>query len=536
MEYNILFNVAAYIRLSCEDGDKEESNSVGNQKKLINEYISKHNEFRTVEFYVDDGFTGTNFNRPSFIKMMDDIEDGKIDCVIVKDLSRFGRDYLDTGKYLERIFPEKGIRFISIIDGIDSMKQAYDMLIPIKNLFNEQYARDISNKIQATVKAKQNSGDFIGAFASFGYMKSPDNKNKLIIDEYAAGIVRRIFNMFIEGYGKQRIARILNDEGVPCPSEYKRMNGENYVNPKRLESTTYWSYSTVNNILKKEMYRGNMVQGTRHQELRRKQKRISRSDWIVVENTHEAIIDEDTWNKTQNLLRRRKKDIGLQDNNHVFSGFVKCADCGRSMVKNTWKRSDGTRSCIMYCSTYKSAGKKYCTPHSLPMDVLEKIVIDDLNTIIQSVSDLSVYIKTPDYAKSIENDMLERKIDKTKAELERIKKLKKSAYEDYKDDLISKDDFLSYRKDYESREDFLTKQLGDLEEKYNEGYAESILNNTWINHLLECKRIDKLDRAIITDMVHEITVYENRRIKITYNFSDELESLFSSVYEVKKTS
>ena len=205
-----LFNVAVYIRLSREDGDKEESDSVGNQKKLLTEYVSRKDELILYDVYIDDGFTGTNFNRPAFKRMIKDIEAGKVNCVIVKDLSRFGRDYIDTGRYLEREFPELGVRFISITDGIDSMKQAYDMLLPIKNIFNEQYARDISKKVQTAVKTKQKAGEFIGAFTSYGYKKSPVDKNKLIIDEYSADVVRRIFSLYIKGYGKQKIAKLLN--------------------------------------------------------------------------------------------------------------------------------------------------------------------------------------------------------------------------------------------------------------------------------------------------------------------------------------
>ena len=260
MKKHILFNVAEYIRLSREDGDKAESDSIGNQRKLITDYLKDKDDFVLYDTYIDDGFTGTNFNRPSFKRMIADIEAGKVNCVIVKDLSRFGRDYIDTGKYLERYFPDNEVRFISITDNIDSMKQAYDMLLPIKNIFNEQYARDISKKVHASMKTKQRAGEFIGAFASYGYKKSPADKNKLVIDEYAAEIIRKIFKLYVAGNGKIRIASILNGEGILCPSEYKRLNGDNYRNSNRLNSTAYWTYSTVDHILKNEMYIGNMVQ------------------------------------------------------------------------------------------------------------------------------------------------------------------------------------------------------------------------------------------------------------------------------------
>ena len=399
MNYRNPFYVAAYIRLSKEDGDKEESDSVGNQRKLITRYLNGKDEFILHDCYIDDGFSGTNFNRPSFQRMISDIEAGVIDCVIVKDLSRFGRDYIDTGKYLERYFPDHDVRFISITDNIDSAKQSYDMLLPIKNIFNEQYARDISKKVYASMNMKQKAGDFIGAFPSYGYKKSPVNKNKLLIDEYAADIVREIFSLYIQGVGKLSIAKRLNAKNIPCPSEYKRLNGENYKNPRRLKNASYWTYSTIHTILQNEMYIGNMVQGTRHQRLRGKQRALDRKDWIIVENTHDPIIDLETWEKTQRLLAIQHRDLDLETNKSIFAGFLKCGDCGRSMMKNYWRRVDGSYSYAFYCGTYKRNGKQYCTPHALPMRVLEKIVLDDLNILLQEVSDLQKLVAD----QSIEN-------------------------------------------------------------------------------------------------------------------------------------
>lgn len=229
------FMTAAYIRLSREDGDKEESDSVGNQRKLLTEYITVEENMVLYDVYIDDGYTGTDFNRPAFRRMIGDIEAGKVNCVAVKDLSRFGRDYIDTGRYLERYFPEKGVRFISVMERIDSRKQAYDLLLPIRNIFNEQYARDISEKVQTAVRTKQRAGEFVGAFACYGYRKSPADKNRLIVDPYAAAVVRRIFSLYIAAAGKQQIAKLLNAEEILSPSEYKKAMGLSYHNPNRPE-------------------------------------------------------------------------------------------------------------------------------------------------------------------------------------------------------------------------------------------------------------------------------------------------------------
>ena len=528
-----LFNVAIYIRLSREDGDKEESDSVGNQRKLLTEYVAKKDDFILYDVYVDDGYSGTNFNRPSFQRMIADIEDGKVNCVVVKDLSRFGRDYIDTGRYLERYFPELGVRFISVTDSIDSMKQAYDMLLPIKNIFNEQYARDISKKIQATVKSKQKAGEFIGAFTSYGYKKSPVDKNKLVIDDYAADVVRRIFSLYIQGYGKQRIAKLLNEEGILCPAEYKKDNGENYKNCNRLESTTYWSYSTINSILHREMYVGNMVQGTKHQRMRSKQKKMPKEEWIIVENTHEPIIDKATWEKAQSLLQKRTRELDLETNKNIFAGFVKCGDCGRAMTKNMWRRADGSKTYSLYCGTYKRNGKQYCTPHTLPMAVLEDIVLGDLKAIVDSVDNLKELVQSQSFTASKVKRIADTELSKIKAELERVKRLKKSIYEDYREELISKEEFLSYREDYLKKEELYSKQIEALEEKKKDNVTEDVFETPWLKRLLELKDIETLDRDIVVEMISEIKVYENRKIKITYNFGNELEHLFSSVYSVE---
>ena len=525
-----LFNVAIYIRLSREDGDKEESDSVGNQRKLLAEYIAKKEDFILYDVYVDDGYSGTNFNRPSFQRMIADIEEGEVNCVVVKDLSRFGRDYIDTGRYLERYFPEMGVRFISVTDGIDSMKQAYDMLLPIKNIFNEQYARDISKKIQATVKSKQKAGEFIGAFTSYGYKKSPVDKHKLVIDDYAADVVRRIFSLYIQGYGKQKIAKLLNAEGVLCPAEYKKVNGENYKNCNCLESTTYWSYSTINSILHREMYVGNMVQGTKRQRMRSKQKKMTKEEWIIVENTHEPIIDKVTWEKARSLLQKRTRELDLETNKNIFAGFVKCGDCGRAMAKNMWRRADGSKTYSLYCGTYKRNGKQYCTPHTLPMAVLEDIVLGDLKVIAHSADNLKELVQSQSFTASKVKRIADTELSKIKTELERVKKLKKSIYEDYREELISKEEFLSYQEDYLKKEELYSKQIEALEEKKNDNVTEDVFETPWLKRLLELKDIESLDRDIVVEMISEIKVYENRKIKITYNFGNELEHLFSSVY------
>ena len=524
--------MAEYIRLSREDGDKTESDSVGNQRKLITDYLKGKDEFVLYDTYIDDGFTGTNFKRPAFTRMIEDIEAGNVNCVIVKDLSRFGRDYIDTGKYLERYFPDRDIRFISITDNIDSMKQAYDMLLPIKNIFNEQYARDISKKVHSSMRAKQKAGEFIGAFTSYGYKKSPTDKNKLVIDEYAAGVVRRIFRMYVSGLGKNSIAVTLNKEGVVCPSEYKKMNGENYRNSHRLESTSYWTYSTINRLLQNEMYVGNMVQGRKTQRMRGKQRATDKEDWIIVKGTHEAIIDEDTWKKAQDLLKRRTRNLDLNTNMTMFAGYIKCGDCGRSLVKKVGTPGHGEGIINYYCGTYVRSGRQYCTPHPMSHLVLEKIILDDLKTIIQSVDDLREIVRETCQAAGAAKRVTVNEKNWLNTELEKIRKLKKAIYEDYREELISKEEYVTFRQDYLKKEEQLEKQLKSLEEGQDLQADTDIFETPCVKRLLELRSIEKLDRDIVVEMLHEIKVYENHKIEITYNFSDELAALFKSQMQI----
>lgn len=513
MKKERLFYVAEYIRLSRDDGDKAESDSIGNQKKLLADYLKSRETLLVYDIYIDDGFSGTNYERPAFRRMISDIESGKVNCVIVKDLSRFGRDYIDTGRYLERYFPERNVRFISVTDNIDSFEQSYDMLLPIKNIFNEQYARDISRKIHASVLTKQKAGEFIGAFTSYGYKKSPSDKNRLVIDEYAAGIVRRIFGLYNAGYGKLRIAGILNDEGILCPSAYKRANGEHYRNANHMDDPSYWSYSTIHRILQNEMYLGNMVQGRKYQQMRGKAQTKQPEDWIIVPGTHNAIIDKDTWEKTQVLLNRRTRSLDLTSNPSVLAGFLKCGDCGRALVK----KNNASGTCY-YCGSYVRSGRHACTPHKISYEKLELILLEDLNAIIHQVHSLEEIImnQTSESSAIKPEDVREKK--QMLAELNRIRRLKKSVYEDYREELLSKEEFTAYRQDYAFKEELLKNKLENLESRESTRELPDILSIPWVQHMLEYREVKHLDRETVTSMLHEIRVYQDNKIKVVYRF------------------
>ena len=516
-----LYPTAIYIRLSREDGDKDESDSVSNQKKLLMAFVQSHEELLLYNIYTDDGYSGTTFRRPAFRQMLSDIEERKVTCVLVKDLSRFGRDYIESGRFLERYFPEKGVRFISVSDHIDSLRQSYDMLLPIRNVFNEQYARDISRKVHSALRAKQQCGEFIGAFASYGYRKSPGDKNRLLIDEYAASVVRRIFSLYLKGCGKQQIARILNAEGILSPSEYKRAAGLSYGSPATAGQHTLWSYSTINHILHKEIYVGNMVQGTKRQELRGKQRAVRRENWVVVPGTHPPIIDEETWNLTQTLLKNRvrspadnagktflpgkpgvssrepsspgRPDISARNpgtpasppTENPFSGLLFCAGCGRPMVKTSWRHADGRPEYAFTCGTCKRHGRSACTPHTISARALTQVILSDLSRILSHCENL------PGLARQQAKRFLARwsgsaahgavpelsRAGGDTRQLEReefhLQSLLRSSYEDYKAGLLSRQEFLSCQTDFRRRKKLCADRLRVLREQ-NEALAARI--------------------------------------------------------------
>lgn len=523
-----------YIRLSREDGDKEESDSVSNQKKLLEEFLEGKTEIGLKDFYIDDGYTGTNFERPGFRRMLNDIMEGKINCVIVKDLSRFGRDYIDTGFYLERFFPEKNVRFISLIDGIDSEKQSYDMLLPIKNIFNEQYARDISRKIYATILAKQKAGDFVGAFACYGYRKHPKEKNRLSIDEEAAAVVRRIFTLFVQGISKRQIAELLNQEGIPCPSEYKRLCGENYRNAHGAEKMR-WTYSTVHQMLGNEIYTGNMVQGKKHQKMHGRQQMMPRDKWIRAKGTHEPVIEPELWEKSQRLLRQRRKEVCRVYEQPILSGLLKCGDCKKNMILNRWKRADGSMAAVYYCGTYKRRGKTECTPHALPAEAAENMVKDDLKKILDSACLYKNEIEKM-FVERLETDRAGREILKTENKLILLKKRRQSLYEDYQDGVLSRDEFISYRSDYLNKEKSLVGYLKSCRAEQHSEEKKQGMDIQEILRSLKGENPEIADRNTVLEMIDRIEVYESGYLEIYYRFKENPDISFGGRYLAERES
>lgn len=519
-----IWNATLYLRLSRDDGDKEESNSITGQRELLRDYISQRPELREFAVRVDDGFSGSTFERPSFQKMIEDVKAGRTDCIIVKDLSRFGRNYLDAGEYIEKIFPFLGVRFIAVNDHYDSLgdkKASDDLIIPFKNLINEAYCRDISVKIRSQLEIKRKNGQFLGSFATFGYLKDEQNKNKLVVDEYAADIIRDIFKWKLEGVSPQDIADTLNKLGVLSPMEYKRSLGMKFTTSFKTNTKALWSAGTVIRILKNPIYTGVLVQGKETTPSYKVHKRITKdeSEWIVIEDSHEAIITKIDFNSVQKILkldtRRSPDDEAVQ----LFSGMVFCGDCGASMVRKTVPA--GGRKYIYYvCSAHKQ--DKSCSPHRMRDTVLEGIVLDSLKQHIREVVDMSELIEITDTAplRTAQAQKVQRQLDKKHEEYEKLQKLLMSLYENLTDGIIDREEYARLKRSFALRADETEKQMDALRESLTD-IQNNGTENAWTDEFIKRQGLTALDRAVVVALIDKILIHSDDVVEIIYRWQDE---------------
>lgn len=540
VEKNKKWRVAQYIRISQEDDDtgieKCESNSITSQKVLLNEYIEEHDDLDSYDIYIDDGYTGTDFNRPGFQRLIADMEKEKINCVLVKDLSRLGRNYIEVGNYIEQIFPLFDVRFIAINDNVDSFKNPMStntILIPFKNLINDEYARDTSSKIKSALNGRKKKGEFIGAFPSYGYVKDKLDKHKLVIDEESAGIVKKIFEWKVkEGLGNLSICHRLNDMGVLNPTGYKKKKlHQNYSNFKTKKEDYTWCPSTISNILKNDVYIGNVTQGKRKVKSYKihKIEQVPSNEWITVKNMHEPIIDNELFYKAQEL---RKVDTRIQKNGilSIWAGILKCADCGRAMHKKYCKNASGTVYEYYICGTYRKKSSKLCTKHTLKVEELNDSVLEIIKLHIELLIDtenmLNRITKTEMNYLADKNSLSIR--HNKEEEMEKIKNIKRYLYEDWKNGDITKDEYLEYKQKYENDIEKIKKNIISMD-KQNEKQKEIIYEkNKWIENLKKNKNIVELDRDIVAELIDYIEVYEDKRIKIHFKFINELDKIICS--------
>lgn len=542
-----LYDAGLYLRLSIIDNGKEESESIENQEKIIREYLKQKPDIRIHKVYIENGFTGTSFNRPVFNELLADIESGSITCVVVKDLSRFGRHALDATDYITNIFPEKDVRFVSVRDNYDS---AYDdegksqMYIMIDNFINELYAKDISRRICSVMRAKRKKGEYVGGYAPYGYMKSKEDKHKLVIDEEAARVVRQIYEWRALGQGYSEIYNKLNKMHIPSPSYYRYLNGI-YTNKNKSGKAYPWSTHMIMIILANQTYTGDLVQGKQLAAYYQNKQLtpVSKDEWIVIENAHEAIVTRELFERVQQINRERadaaERNLGkynLPKVENIYSGKIFCADCGYAMklIRSLSTKKD--KAYYHYkCANYVVHGKDYCTPKKFSKADLDKAVLETINLQVALFAEKEQELEQ--IAGTTHMKKLEAEKNRHRLELERKReRLRKNIadlYEDFKDDLLTQAEYVEMREEYTERMDVLQKEIARLEESSLE-YVNQVLEGGKWKTVVKKGGFKELTKDLIAEFVSRIEICEDMRMKIVFNFMDEFELLDKAIQKKKE--
>ncbi|MDE6433005.1 MAG: recombinase family protein [Lachnospiraceae bacterium] len=534
-----IYHAAIYVRLSKEDGDvanaaKAESNSISNQKNLIRDFLKDKEDIVVVSERVDDGYSGSNFDRPAFQMMLEDIKKGIVDCVIVKDLSRFGREYIDSGRYIERLFPALGVRFIAINDNYDSLEgkdQSDEIIIPFKNLINDAYCRDISIKIRSHLEVKRKNGEFIGAFAPYGYRKDETNRNSLLIDTYAAGVVKDIFRMKLHGYSQDAIANRLNDMGILSPMEYKNATGSNYRTSFKTNERAVWGSVTVRRILENEVYIGNLVQGKQTTPNHKVKKTVQRpeSDWIRIEKNHEPVISDRDFAIVQRLLGLDTRISPNQKEVYPLSGLIVCADCGAAMVRKNV--SAGGKKYLYYvCSRNKET--KECSSHRIAADKLEGAVLELLKVQIGNVLDLQRIMGKITSIPFQELDIkeLEKRIEGKEEEIKRCRELRNMLYEDMKDGIVSKEDYMELHEAYTEKRALAEDAVRKMKQEIKDILTSNTGKYQWLDYFAEHQNIGSLTRNVVVELIDCVRVKDKKEIEVVFSFSDCYQEILNSLH------
>ena len=526
-----LWKMGGYIRLSREDLQKinrglDDSNSVKNQRDILNDFHFNHaEEFESYTEYVDDGHTGTDTERESFQRLLGDVMSGKINCVVVKDLSRFARNYSDAGSLIDNLFVQMGVRFISLAEGVDSYlnpDSVNSIIVPITNVMNDQYCYQTSKKIRQVFDYKRRNGQYIGSFAPYGYIKDPKDKHQLIVDPEAAEIVKKIYELCLQGMAKLQIVMYLNDHGIPSPTAYRKLKGLPYS--PAISDAPMWGNKIITDILRNPIYTGDLVQGRRRVKSYKVHQieAVPEDEWVRVPDTHEAIITHETFDRVQELLKRDTRTAPKKRELHLFSGFLRCADCGKAVT-----RSQSGKNVYYSCSTYKKRSRTACTMHSIKHNRLEAAVLFAIQYQVStavSYSEIVAHINAAPLKKS-QSHRLNDQIAAKEKELTKITRYKQSLYQDWKDGEITQQEYREMKADYERQAAGLSDLLARLTAERKELSNGVDQQHPALVAFAKYQNIEKLTREILIELVDHIKVYENGNISVHFKFADEFRKI-----------
>lgn len=519
------FKVGLYIRLSREDGDKEESSSVTNQREILKRFINENENFFIVKEYVDDGWTGTNFNRPSFKEMIKDIEKGIIDTVITKDLSRLGRDYIDTGYYLQRYFPEHSVRYIAILDNIDTIEDAgMSDIAPFKSIINDMYVKDISKKIRSSLTERRKAGNFLGVTAPYGYQKDPENKYHLIIEPNEAEVVKRVFALYLQGNGLTKIAQILTKEGIPVPGEAR-----NIGKTKKTVLYSSWKQTTIRRILENRVYLGDLVQFKRKNVNYKSKIRIKvpEEERVICKGTHEAIITEEEFDKVQQILGKNTSFKGTK-HDYLFKGMLFCAECGARLnvtYSNYALKKYGEYRYTTICYSYSRLYSDICTRHSNSIPVLEELLISHIKEVCKKyiskdLPDELIKIAQQEKRKQQEQFDAQKRIEELEQKIEDSSLYIKNLYKDKVKGIVSEADYIQLTQEFAKERDAYIHEKAKLEKYLTEKDTKQEDLSKLEKLAKEFISLEKPTKALLNDLIEKITISEDHEITIYYKFSE----------------
>lgn len=518
------FRVGLYIRLSREDGDKEESSSVTNQREILKRYVSEQENFFIVKEYVDDGYTGTNFDRPGFKRMIEDIEAGIIDTVITKDLSRLGRERLGVGHYTEIYFPEHNVRYIALLDNIDTYFDAgMNDMAPFKGVINDMYVRDISKKIRSSLIERKKAGNFLGVTAPYGYEKDSNNKFHLVINEKEAEIVKRVFRLYLEGNGLTRIAQILTKDGVPVPGESR-----NIGKTRKTALYSSWKQTTIRRILDNRVYLGELVQFKRRKINYKSKRRITvpEEERYICKGTHEAIIDEESFNAVQNILKKNKSFKGTK-HDYLFKGLLFCSECGARLnvtYSNYALKKYGEYRYTTICYSYSRLYSDICTRHSNSIPELEEVLIKHIKEVCsryinENLQDELINMAKKQKQLELKQISNEKRLETLEQKISDIGLYIKNLYMDKVKGVVSENDYISLVADFTKDRDYLIKEKEELVKIIN-NQKPQIDETAKIEKLAkEFLSLEKPTKQLLNELIEKITISENKEINIYFKFN-----------------
>jgi DNA invertase Pin-like site-specific DNA recombinase len=530
---------ALYCRLSQDDGNVGDSMSIQSQKAILEKFAREMGK-AAYSFYVDDGYSGTNFQRPSFQRMIADIEDGKIDTVITKDLSRLGRNYLESGAYIEVFFPQHHVRYIAVNDGVDSEQNGGLDITPFKNILNEFYSRDISKKVKSGKHIRALEGKFMGTTAPFGYQKDPQDKNHLIVDEVTAPTVRLIYSLALEGYGTNRIGKVLYERKIPKPSYYKQEFFQNY----KVEGDEWfdWKSEMVVRLLRNPIYKGGMYVHTTSKPTFKCRGRgyIRWADREVLEDVHEAIVTKEVWQTANDIIDRHTKVKPCTSGyENIFRGLLKCPDCGQALLVHTDGRNPDRNlldRTYYQCSTYRKRGVNFCTAHRINAGDIEDAIKADIDRhATKAMKDKEKFINN--VLRGMNESSMARS-EKTKAEIDKLKKRNAELdqmyirlYEDYSSGKLSEKKFTMMSAHYEQEQETNEEKLAELE-KQHKAKSEAVTNaEQFTESLAQCVGMKKLTASVLNTLIEKIEVHnpvmvngvKEQKLTIYYKFVGQID-------------